>query len=213
MRKLVLIIITSILTVMSTNAVATTGAHLTTQAKHILWNELAIEKVSNAHHPEITCLAENIYFEARAESYSGKAAVANVTKNRVEDSRWPDTFCGVVTEGPVRESWKTKQHKNLADSERVYYPRKHRCQFSWYCDGVKDVIWANKEKSGLTIEGNARAWREAVQLAIIITGHGSITIVDNTNGAVFYYAHNLVYPYWADKKQYIGVLGNHTFMK
>ena len=213
MRKLVLIIITSILTVMSTNAVATTGAHLTTQAKHILWNELANENVTNAHHPEITCLAENIYFEARAESYSGKAAVANVTKNRVKDSRWPSTFCGVVTDGPVRESWKTKQHKNLADSERVYYPRKHRCQFSWYCDGIKDVIWANKEKTGQTIEGNARAWREAVQLAIIITGHGSYEVTDNTKGAVFYYAHNLVYPSWADKKQYIGVLGNHTFMK
>ena len=63
MRKLVLIIITSILTVISTSAVATTGAHLTTQAKHILWNELANENVTNAHHPEITCLAENIYFE------------------------------------------------------------------------------------------------------------------------------------------------------
>ena len=213
MRKLVLIIITSILTVMSTNAVATTGAHLTTQAKHILWNELANENVTNAHHPEITCLAENIYFEARAESYSGKAAVANVTKNRVKDSRWPSTFCGVVTDGPVKESWKTKQHKNLADSKRVYYPRKHRCQFSWYCDGIKDVIWANKEKTGQTIEGNARAWREAVQIAIIITGHGSYEVTDNTKGAVFYYAHNLVYPSWADEKQYIGVLGNHTFMK
>jgi spore germination cell wall hydrolase CwlJ-like protein len=213
MRKLVLIIITSILTVISTSAVATTGAHLTTQAKHILWNELANENVTNAHHPEITCLAENIYFEARAESYSGKAAVANVTKNRVKDLRWPSTFCGVVTDGPVRESWKTKQHKNLADSERVYYPRKHRCQFSWYCDGIKDVIWANKEKTGQTIEGNARAWREAVQIAIIITGHGSYEVTDNTMGAVFYYAHNLVYPSWADKKQYIGVLGNHTFMK
>jgi len=213
MRKLVLIIITSILTVISTSAVATTGAHLTTQAKHILWNELANENVTNAHHPEITCLAENIYFEARAESYSGKAAVANVTKNRVKDLRWPSTFWSVETDGPVRESWKTKQHKNLADSERVYYPRKHRCQFSWYCDGIKDVIWANKEKTGQTIEGNARAWREAVQIAIIITGHGSYEVTDNTMGAVFYYAHNLVYPSWADKKQYIGVLGNHTFMK
>lgn len=210
MRKLVL---TIILTVISTSAVATTGAHLTTQAKHILWNELANENVVNAHHPEITCLAENIYFEARAESYSGKAAVANVTRNRVEDTRWPSTYCGVVTDGPVRESWKTKQHKNLADADRVFYPRKHRCQFSWYCDGNKDVIWANKEKTGQTIEGNARAWREAVQIAIIVTGHGSYTITDNTNGAVFYYAHNLVYPSWADKKQYLGVLGNHTFMK
>ena len=45
------------------------------------------------------------------------------------------------------------------------------------------------------------------------TGWGDIKITDNTKGAVFYYAHNLVYPTWADQKEYIGVLGNHTFMK
>ena len=149
----------------------------------------------------------------RDRSYGGKAAVGNVTRNRVEDSRWPSTYCEVVMQGPVRESWKTKQHKDLADSERVYYPKKHRCKFSWYCDGQKDVIWANYEKTGQTIEGNARAWRESVQLAIYILEVGTMMIKDNTHGATFYYAHNLVYPHWADSKQYIGVLGNHTFMK
>jgi spore germination cell wall hydrolase CwlJ-like protein len=194
-------------------AMATTGATLTSQAEHILWQLLASEGVQNKHHSEVQCLAENIYFEARAESFSGKAAVGNVTRNRVNDKRWPDTYCGVVTQGPVRESWKTKQHKNLADSERVYYPRKHRCQFSWYCDGIKDVIWANKEKTGQTIEGNARAWREAVEVAIYVLEVGKMRIVDNTSGAVFYYAHNLVYPNWAETKKLVGVLGNHTFMK
>ena len=197
----------------STSAIATTGAKLTSQAEHILWQLLKTEGVANKHHPEVQCLAENIYFEARAESFSGKAAVGNVTRNRVNDSRWPNTYCGVVTEGPVRESWKTKQHKDLADSERVYYPRKHRCQFSWYCDGLKDIIWANKEKTGQTIEGNARAWRESVEVAIYILEVGKMRIVDNTDGAVFYYAHNLVYPNWAETKKLVGVLGNHTFMK
>ena len=162
---------------------------------------------------DILCLAQNIYFEARAESMSGKAGVANVTKNRVKDSRWPNTYCEVVGDGPVRESWKTKQHADLPDSERVYYPRKHRCQFSWYCDGIKDVIWANKIKTGQTIEANARAWQDSVNVALWVTGYSDIVIKDNTKGAVFYYAHNLVYPTWADKKTYIGVLGNHTFMK
>jgi len=191
-----------------TTANATTGATLTTQAQHILWDELSSENVSKKYHKQVQCLAENIYFESRAESYSGKAAVGNVTKNRVLDSRWPSTFCEVITEGPVRESWKTKQTPDPNDA--VFYPIKHRCQFSWYCDGEKDVIWANKEKTGQTIEGNARAWRESVQIAImIVTG----AFKDNTNGAVYYYAHNLVYPHWAEEKEYIGVLGNHTFMK
>ena len=192
------------------NAEATTGATLTTQAKHILWSELEQEGVDKKYHAEVMCLAENIYFEARAESYSGKAAVGNVTRNRVEDARWPATYCEVVMQGPVRESWKTKQDPNL---KPIYYPIKHRCKFSWYCDGEKDVIWANYEKTGQTIEGNARAWRESVQLAIYILEVGTMQIKDNTNGAVFYYAHNLVYPHWADSKQFIGVLGNHTFMK
>ena len=171
------------------NAEATTGATLTTQAKHILWQELEQEGVDKKYHAEVMCLAENIYFEARAESYSGKAAVGNVTRNRVEDTRWPATFCEVVMQGPVRESWKTKQDPNL---KPIYYPIKHRCKFSWYCDGQKDVIWANYEKTGQTIEGNARAWRESVQLAIYIVGVGQMSIKDNTKGAVFYYAHNLV---------------------
>jgi len=36
---------------------------------------------------------------------------------------------------------------------------------------------------------------------------------DNTKGALFYYNHNLVDPHWAESKEYIGVIGNHTFMK
>jgi spore germination cell wall hydrolase CwlJ-like protein len=187
-------------------------AELTTQAKHILWQELESNDVATSRHSEVTCLAENIYFEARAESYSGKAAVGNVTRNRVLDSRWPDSYCAVVQQGPVRESWKTRQHTNLAPEDRVYYPVKHRCKFSWYCDGERDVIWANYG-NGETIHGNARAWRESVEIAIMIAGSTALQIKDNTRGATFYYAHNLVYPYWADSKQYIGVLGNHTFMK
>lgn len=213
MKKLMAGFLVMLTTFNVTPVMATTGATLTSQAEHILWQILASEGVQNKHHSEVQCLAENIYFEARAESFSGKAAVGNVTRNRVNDKRWPNTYCGVVTQGPVRESWKTKQHKNLADSERVYYPRKHRCQFSWYCDGIKDVIWANKEKTGQTIEGNARAWREAVEVAIYVLEVGKMRIVDNTSGAVFYYAHNLVYPNWAETKELVGVLGNHTFMK
>jgi len=215
-RTLCVIIVTAIITGAALTGVARSAepvAELTTQAKHILWTELDANDVATSQHNEVVCLAENIYFEARAESYSGKAAVGNVTRNRVLDSRWPATYCEVVQQGPVRESWKTRQHKNLADKDRVYYPVKHRCKFSWYCDGHKDVIWANYEKTGETIKGNARAWKESVEIAIMIAGSTGLTISDNTHGAVFYYAHNLVYPHWADSKQYIGVLGNHTFMK
>lgn len=45
---------------------------------------------------EMACLTEAIYFEARGESTAGQVAVANVIRNRVNEDRWPDTYCGVV---------------------------------------------------------------------------------------------------------------------
>ena len=44
----------------------------------------------------ITCLALNIYWEARNQSFIAQVAVAEVTMNRVYDDRFPDTVCGVV---------------------------------------------------------------------------------------------------------------------
>ena len=79
MKKIIIAI--GILLSTSMSALATTGASLTVQAEHILWTELANENVATKNHAEVMCLAENIYFEARAESFSGKAAVANVTRN------------------------------------------------------------------------------------------------------------------------------------
>ena len=158
---------------------------------------------------ELWCLSQNIYFEARAESYSGKQAVANVTRNRVKSEAHPDTYCGVVKEGPVRESWKTRQDKTLDKSKRIYYPRKHRCQFSWWCDGEKDTIWV-QYMNGTTIDSNMSAWRDAVHIALdTISNH----LYDNTSGATYYYAHNIVYPHWAKVYEITEVIGNHTFMK
>jgi spore germination cell wall hydrolase CwlJ-like protein len=180
------------------------AASLTAQAKSIVFQEVNESKIPNSKHREMICLAENIYFEARAEGVEGKAAVANVTRNRVESSRFPNTFCDVVYQGPVRESWNKKG---------VYFPVKHKCQFSWYCDGKKDIIWANYEKTGETIQLNADAWRKSVEVAIWTLGYGSYRVNDNTDGALYYYAHNLVYPYWADHKDVTVIVGNHTFMK
>jgi len=45
---------------------------------------------------ELRCLSMNIYHESRGESIIGQRAVAFVTLNRVENSYFPDTVCGVV---------------------------------------------------------------------------------------------------------------------
>ena len=41
---------------------------------------------------EVSCLAMNMYHEARNQSFAGQLAVANVTMNRVNDERFPDTI-------------------------------------------------------------------------------------------------------------------------
>ncbi|MGU9956403.1 MAG: cell wall hydrolase [Arenicellales bacterium WSBS_2016_MAG_OTU3] len=58
----------------------------------------------------LTCLAENIYHEARGEVDSGKLAVASVTLNRVKSKYFPDSICKVV--------WQPKQFSWTADSNR-----------------------------------------------------------------------------------------------
>ena len=65
----------------------------------------------------ITCLALNVYHEARNEPMNGMYAVASVVINRVQDDRWPNNVCAVVKDG---------------------YRGQHKCQFSWYCDGKSD---------------------------------------------------------------------------
>ena len=180
------------------------AAELTEQAKTIVFQEVNESGIPNSLHQQMVCLAENIYFEARAEGVEGKAAVANVTRNRVNSELFPNSYCAVVQQGPVRESW---------NKPGVYYPIKHKCQFSWYCDGKKDIIWANYEKTGQTIELNAQAWRQSVEIAIWTLGYGSYRVQDNTGGATYYYAHNLVYPHWADDFEVTEIIGNHTFMR
>jgi len=67
---------------------------------------------------EISCLAQNIYFEARSEPHQGKLAVAHVVLNRVASERFPGSVCEVVQQGGEA--------------------RLNRCQFSWWCDGKSD---------------------------------------------------------------------------
>ena len=60
---------------------------------------------------QVTCLAENIYFEAAHEPLDGKKAVAFVTINRLQTGNYAHTICDVV-----------------------FQKTNGTCQFSWYCD-------------------------------------------------------------------------------
>ena len=77
----------------------------------------------------LMCLALNTYHEAKNQSMIGQVATAQVVMNRVADSRFPNTVCEVVKQGPHRPSWEDPNKE---------YPIRHKCQFSWYCDGKSD---------------------------------------------------------------------------
>ena len=66
---------------------------------------------------EMTCLACNIYHEARNQPVKGQVAVAQVTKNRLSSEKFPDTLCKVV--------WQSKQFSWTKDgrTDKVYEPK------------------------------------------------------------------------------------------
>lgn len=63
--------------------------------------------------PDLECLAEAVYFEARGTGTTGETAVAHVVVNRSRSPQFPNSVCGVVADG---------------------------CQFSYRCDGRSDAL-------------------------------------------------------------------------
>ena len=158
---------------------------------------------------EIYCMAQNVYFEARHESMIGKIAIAHVVMNRIESKDFPNTVCKVVKQGPIRESWKTKKDPTLAKEDRIYYPIQNRCQFSWWCDGERDMLWVTY-KDGTIINQNMNAWRDSIHTALFVMNDK--WKMDPTDGATFYYNPNIANPAWAGRYTETAVFGNHRFM-
>jgi hypothetical protein len=142
------------------------------------------------------CLAQNIFFESSIDNKAGMAAVADVVLNRVKHAHYPDSICGVVYQAKMKESWKTKQYPDLDDSERVYIPIRHRCQFSWFCDGKSDEPPIGDE------------WRQAQTIAYRMVN--SDYLIGIADGATHYHA-TYVNPKWNKDMLLIGRIGLHIF--
>ena len=72
----------------------------------------------NDQSKQVECLAKNIYFESRGESKKGQVAVGFVTMNRLYNSKYPKSVCGVVYQKRGREcqfSWVCKNHELISD--------------------------------------------------------------------------------------------------
>ncbi len=121
------------------------------------------------------CLAQAIYFEARSEPAEGWVAVADVVLNRARDPRFPASICGVVFQGEYR---------------------RHKCQFSFACDGVSDTAY------------NQRMWEKALRLA----SYKLATLSDKPSltEATHYHA-DYVDPYWSSEMTRLAKIGRHIF--
>jgi len=122
------------------------------------------------------CLAEALYFEARGETVKGQFAVAEVILNRVKSERFPSTLCGVIKQGTGR---------------------KYQCQFTYTCDGHKEVI--AEPKAFERVSKVARAAMDGVVNGL-------------TEGATHYHT-NAVRPAWARVYKRTAKIGVHIFYR
>ncbi|WP_170603788.1 cell wall hydrolase [Ruegeria arenilitoris] len=131
-------------------------------------------KASGDEH--FRCLAEALYFEARGESIRGQFAVAEVILNRVDSTRFPNSLCGVINQGTGR---------------------KYQCQFTYTCDGKKEVF---HEK---------RAYERVAKVArAAIDGVAE----EMTSGATHYHTKS-VRPSWSRVYKETARIGVHIFYR
>jgi len=155
-----------------------------------LMNAQAAEDPKFSMEQEIACLATNIYWEARNQPTPGQIAVGLTTMNRVDDKRYPNTVCQVVMQGPTRPSWKNPE---------VLIPIRHKCQFSWFCDGKSDEIPPQDEELyELLLAMSFKLYHYKFQ--------------DFTDGATHYHA-DYVFPEWRFTKTRTIEIEDHIFYR
>ena len=133
----------------------------------------------------LVCLALNTYHEAKNQSMIGQVATAQVVMNRVADSRYPNSVCEVVKQGPKYKGSDV--------------PVRHKCQFSWFCDGKSDEP-----------RRDSKEWRMAQEYArIVLSGR---VVLDVTEGATHYHA-TYVKPSWARTKTRTTRIESHIFYR
>lgn len=138
-------------------------------AKHSIPVKDPADNLDEEDYKEITCLAQNMYFEARNQTDEGLLAVGFVTLNRTKEDKFSKTICGVIHEA----EFYPKRNKKGID-----IPIKNKCQFSWYCDGKKDVIV------------DTDTWNHVYDLAFHLYLYQD-TMKDITGGATYYNTKNI----------------------
>ena len=125
---------------------------------------------------EFKCMTEALYFEARGEKVRGIFAVAEVIKNRRDSKKFPNSVCDVINQGSHR---------------------RHACQFSYMCDGLKETI---RDK-------------EAKDFVAKIAKISLESRVPNITAGATYYHANFVRPKWSKAFKRTATIGKHHFYR
>ena len=125
---------------------------------------------------EFKCMTEALYFEARGEKVPGIFAVAEVIKNRRDSKKFPNSVCDVINQGSHR---------------------RHACQFSYMCDGLKETI---RDK-------------EAKEFVAKIAKISLESRVPNVTAGATYYHANFVRPKWSKAFKRTATIGKHHFYR
>jgi spore germination cell wall hydrolase CwlJ-like protein len=140
---------------------------------------------------QVSCLASNIYFEARSEPVDGQIAVAFVTLNRVASKDFPDNICDVV---------KQKSRVERIGDRRIV------CQFSWYCETKPKGQYYNM----LLTNDTTKKYNDVLEVAIHVYANQE-KLIDPTNGSLFYHA-DYVRPNWRNLDRHV-IIGRHIFYR
>lgn len=146
----------------------------------------------------ITCLACNIYHEARGENLPGMWLVALATQNRVNGNLYPAKH---ISTGPKIK----KEGYEDQFCQVVYEQRKDKKRgvwtpmFSWTRDGKNDYVY------------NPGKWYDAQEIATkMLASHLGTgpTVVDITGDCQWYHTTDMV-PYWNGDYFPTVIIGNH----
>jgi spore germination cell wall hydrolase CwlJ-like protein len=146
-------------------------------------NQFQTVELNPVDKKELACLANNIYFEARGESITGKFAVGRVTENRLKSGKFGNSMCQVVQQS-----------------------RNNVCQFSWWCKGsLRELA---ESGSLIHVDPEAYAHSEAVANAILAGADKY-----NPVGDAIYYHADYLKTRWNHKFDKVTQVEHHIFYK
>lgn len=134
---------------------------------------------------ELTCLARNVFFEARNQSKQGQVAVIMVTLNRIDPEKGMGSICKVVY---------------------------RKCNFSWVCDGKKRLDPSRYNEN--TPDKDAWYKINSLVFSTLFAYDNDDSFEDITKGSTFYHNLN-VEPEWVKLEHLVKVIqiDQHIFYR